>query len=64
MVLSESDYSYQALGDIIPLRDLFGLLFFVSVGMLFDPAFLVANLGTVLLVVLLVTATGRFSAHT
>jgi monovalent cation:H+ antiporter-2, CPA2 family len=54
MVLSESDYSYQALGDIIPLRDLFGLLFFVSVGMLFDPAFLVANLGTVLLVVLLV----------
>ena len=27
MVLSESDYSYQALSDIIPLRDIFGLLF-------------------------------------
>ncbi|MBW7886417.1 MAG: cation:proton antiporter [Caldilineaceae bacterium] len=54
MVLSESDYSHQALSDIIPLRDLFGLLFFVSVGMLLDPAFLVANLGTILLVVLLI----------
>lgn len=37
MVLSESDYGHQALSDIIPLRDLFGLLFFVSVGMLLDP---------------------------
>jgi len=54
MVLSESDYSHQALSDIIPLRDIFGLLFFVSVGMLLNPAFLVANLATVLLVVLLV----------
>ncbi len=43
MVLSESDYSYQALSDIIPLRDLFGLLFFVSVGMLLDPAFLFSH---------------------
>lgn len=54
MVLSESDYSHQALSDIIPLRDLFGMLFFVSVGMLLDPAYLLANAGTVLLVVLLV----------
>jgi CPA2 family monovalent cation:H+ antiporter-2 len=54
MVLSESDYSHQALSDIIPLRDIFSLLFFVSVGMLLDPAFLLANLGTILLVVLLV----------
>ncbi|HYN87136.1 MAG TPA: cation:proton antiporter, partial [Ardenticatenaceae bacterium] len=54
MVLSESDHGHQALSDIIPLRDIFGMLFFVSVGMLLDPAFLVANLGTVLLVVLLV----------
>jgi CPA2 family monovalent cation:H+ antiporter-2 len=38
MVLSESEYGHQALSDIIPLRDLFGLLFFVSVGMLLDPA--------------------------
>lgn len=54
MVLSESDYSHQALSDIIPLRDLFGLLFFASVGMLLDPAFLIANIGKVLALVLLV----------
>jgi CPA2 family monovalent cation:H+ antiporter-2 len=54
MVLSESDYGHQALSDIIPLRDLFGLLFFVSAGMLLDPAFLIANLGMILLVVFLV----------
>lgn len=43
MVLSESEYGHQALSDIIPLRDLFGLLFFASVGMLLDPAFLFAH---------------------
>ena len=56
MVLSESDHAHQALGDIIPLRDIFGLLFFVSVGMLFDPRFLVSNVATVLPIVLAVIA--------
>ncbi len=51
MVLSESDYSHQALSDIVPLRDIFGMLFFVSVGMLVDPRFLLANLGPILLLV-------------
>lgn len=51
MVLSESDYSHQALADILPLRDMFGLLFFASVGMLLDPAFLAANIGRVLMLV-------------
>jgi CPA2 family monovalent cation:H+ antiporter-2 len=51
MVLSESDYSHQALSDIVPVRDVFGMLFFVSVGMLLDPLFLAANLGAVLLLV-------------
>jgi CPA2 family monovalent cation:H+ antiporter-2 len=55
MVLSESDYSHQALSDIVPLRDVFGMVFFVSVGMLLDPTFLLANLGLILLVVLLVS---------
>jgi len=54
MVLGESDYSHQALSDIIPLRDVFGLLFFVSIGMLLDPAFLYANLKTVSLMVFLI----------
>lgn len=54
IVLSESDYGHQALSDIIPLRDVFGLLFFVSVGMLLDPRFVIENWQMVLLVVLLV----------
>ncbi len=55
MVLSESEYGHQALSDIIPVRDLFGLLFFVSVGMLLDPVFLLENWVTILVVVLLVS---------
>jgi CPA2 family monovalent cation:H+ antiporter-2 len=48
MVLSESDYGHQALGDIVPLRDLFGLLFFTSVGLLFDPSFLISHFSEVM----------------
>jgi ribose/xylose/arabinose/galactoside ABC-type transport system permease subunit/voltage-gated potassium channel Kch len=48
LVLSESDHNHQALSDIIPLRDIFGLLFFVSVGMLVDPAYVRTHLGVVL----------------
>jgi CPA2 family monovalent cation:H+ antiporter-2 len=39
MVLSESEYSHQALSDIVPLRDIFSMIFFVSVGMLLDPRY-------------------------
>jgi CPA2 family monovalent cation:H+ antiporter-2 len=55
MVLSESDYGHQALSDIIPLRDIFGLLFFTSVGMLLDINFLFAHWDKVLFMVLLVS---------
>lgn len=55
MVLSESDYSHQALSDIVPLRDVFSMLFFVSVGMLLDPAFLINNVASVLLIVVVVS---------
>jgi len=54
MVLSESEYGHQALSDIIPLRDVFGLLFFTSVGMLLDPEYLIRHWQTVLLLVALV----------
>jgi CPA2 family monovalent cation:H+ antiporter-2 len=40
LVLSESDYSHQALGNILPFRDVFTSLFFVSVGMLLDVRYL------------------------
>ncbi|GAB6095263.1 cation:proton antiporter [Desulfatiferula olefinivorans] len=55
MVLSESDYGHQALSDIVPLRDIFGLLFFTSVGMLLDPDFLIDHLGAVLSLMLIVS---------
>ena len=54
LVISESDYSYQALSNIIPLRDLFGLLFFASVGMLLDPIFFVDYLWVIVALALLV----------
>ena len=40
VVLSESDLSHQAAADSLPLRDAFAVLFFISVGMLFDPLIL------------------------
>jgi CPA2 family monovalent cation:H+ antiporter-2 len=41
MVLRESNLSYRAAQESLPLRDAFSVLFFVSVGMLFDPVVLV-----------------------
>ncbi len=55
MVISESEYAHQALSDIIPLRDLFGLLFFTSVGMLLKPNFLLENWVLILWVVTVVS---------
>ncbi|HHH1326208.1 TPA: YbaL family putative K(+) efflux transporter [Yersinia enterocolitica] len=40
MVLNESELSHRAAQDTLPLRDAFAVLFFVSVGMLFDPMIL------------------------
>ncbi len=56
VILSESELSHQALSDVGPLRDIFGLLFFVSVGMLFDPAFVIAHAGQVALLVVAIVA--------
>jgi CPA2 family monovalent cation:H+ antiporter-2 len=55
MILSESELSQQAAAESLPLRDAFAVLFFVSVGMLFDPWILVddpwAVVATVLIIV-------------
>src|SRR6185369_4960538 len=56
LVISESEYSHQALSDISGLRDIFGMVFFVSVGMLLDPALVWRQLGTLGLVVAAVVA--------
>ncbi|GAB7261164.1 hypothetical protein DaDZ19_28310 [Dickeya ananatis] len=56
MVLNESELSQRAAHDTLPLRDAFAVLFFVSVGMLFDPMILVreplAVLATLLIIVI------------
>ncbi|RNM28635.1 Kef family K(+) transporter [Dickeya undicola] len=56
MVLNESELSQRAAHDTLPLRDAFAVLFFVSVGMLFDPMILVSEplavLGTLLIIVI------------
>ena len=57
VVLSESDLSHQAAADSLPLRDAFAVLFFVSVGMLFNPMILVQEplrILTVLLIIIVV----------
>jgi CPA2 family monovalent cation:H+ antiporter-2 len=48
LVISESDYGHQAVADVIPLRDLFVALFFVSVGMLLDFRFVGSHLHIVI----------------
>jgi CPA2 family monovalent cation:H+ antiporter-2 len=41
MMMRESEFSHRAADQLLPLRDAFSVLFFVSVGMLFDPRILI-----------------------
>ncbi|HDO30449.1 MAG TPA: potassium transporter KefB, partial [Desulfobacteraceae bacterium] len=43
LIISETEYSHQALGNILPFRNVFTSFFFVSIGMLLDTGFLVNN---------------------
>ncbi|MDI6643465.1 MAG: cation:proton antiporter [Methanobacteriaceae archaeon] len=43
LIISESEYSHQALGNIIPFQDLFTSIFFISIGMLLDVNFFIQN---------------------
>ncbi|MBD8067138.1 cation:proton antiporter [Devosia sp. PTR5] len=56
MILSESELSHRAAQETLPLRDAFSVLFFVSVGMLFDPSIIVTDplpvLATVFIIVI------------
>jgi CPA2 family monovalent cation:H+ antiporter-2 len=56
MVMRESEFSHRAAQESLPLRDAFAVLFFVAVGMLFDPAVVVAQpfhlLGVVAIIIL------------
>src|SRR5689334_18442770 len=54
VILSESELSHQAGNDSLPLKDAFAVLFFVSVGMLFDPLVLVREPFAVLAVLAII----------
>ena len=54
MMLSESELSQQAAAESLPLRDAFAVLFFVSVGMLFDPKILLTDAPTVIATLLII----------
>ncbi|MDI1300562.1 MAG: YbaL family putative K(+) efflux transporter [bacterium] len=56
MVLNESEFSHKAAEDSLPMRDAFAVLFFVSVGMLFNPAILLSDPLPVLGVFLVIVA--------
>lgn len=64
LVISESEHRHQVFAEIVPFRDIFSSLFFISIGMLLRAEFLVANaptllaatLGVILLKIVLLTA--------
>ena len=54
VLISESDLNHRAAADALPFQDAFAVLFFVSVGMLFDPSILVRQPLRVLAVLLII----------
>jgi CPA2 family monovalent cation:H+ antiporter-2 len=68
LIISESEYRHEAVGDILPFQDLFTSFFFISVGMLLDLKFLIAHpliiVAAAAAVLLLKCITGAASALT
>jgi len=54
MVLRSTKFVHQALAEITPLRDIFATLFFVSIGMLLDPIFILSNWPDVLILLMVI----------
>ncbi|WP_312166495.1 YbaL family putative K(+) efflux transporter [Phenylobacterium sp.] len=63
MILAESELSHRAAEETLPLRDAFAVLFFVSVGMLFNPFVVLANPLTVLAVLAIVIVGKSLAAY-
>ncbi|WP_310232323.1 YbaL family putative K(+) efflux transporter [Luteimonas terrae] len=63
MVLNESEFSHEAANDSLPLRDAFAVLFFVSVGMLFNPMILVEHPWQVLATFLIIVVGKSIAAY-
>lgn len=52
LIISESEYSYQALSNLLPFRDLFTSIFFISIGMLVDSRVLIEHPAAVILIIM------------
>ena len=67
LIISESEYAYQAFSDILPFKDSFNGLFFISIGMLMNLTFLQQNILLILIgvaiILLIKTFTGFLSIH-
>jgi CPA2 family monovalent cation:H+ antiporter-2 len=63
MILSESRLSQQAAQESLPLRDAFAVLFFVSVGMLFDPQILIEAPGALFATVFIILIAKSAAAY-
>ncbi|GBD18002.1 Inner membrane protein YbaL [bacterium HR27] len=62
IVVSESEFSYQVLGGVLPLRDVFGVMFFAGLGLLADPAGLLEVWPLALTILVTVTVIKGFLA--
>jgi CPA2 family monovalent cation:H+ antiporter-2 len=62
LVISESEYAHQTISDMLPLKDSFNGLFFISVGMLMDLDFFLANADIVMMAVLGIVLVKALSA--
>ncbi len=60
IVLSDSEYGKKALSELGPVRDLFAMLFFVSIGMMLDCNYLLENFGLVVLLLFLTSFSRSF----
>ncbi|HEY5611501.1 MAG TPA: cation:proton antiporter [Thermoanaerobaculia bacterium] len=63
IIISESEYSHQVIADVIPFKDVFNSLFFISIGMLLDLRFVASHLASVVglgIAILLVKAAVLF----
>ena len=48
LLLTETEFDHRVIAEVVPMRNLFATLFFVSVGMLIDPQFIINNLPAVI----------------
>jgi CPA2 family monovalent cation:H+ antiporter-2 len=56
LMLTETEFDHRVVAEVVPMRNLFATLFFVSVGMLIDPGFIARNLPAVLGLALFIVA--------